>query len=248
MSREYISIDRIPECRKEYAHVEAPLHSLLLPHSVDLRPKMPEVYNQGQLGSCSANALCAAIEYDLPGFMGSRLFLYYNERLIENTTSSDCGATLTDGIASLKKYGICNEALYPYNIEKFSQAPIPRCYQEAKHHRVVNANNVKQDINIIKNWLNIGYPIVVAIEVFDEFESQQVAKTGVVPMPTATSNCQGGHAILVVGYDDSKHWWICRNSWGKDWGDNGYFYLPYHYLLDSSMSSDMWVIRSLTIR
>jgi hypothetical protein len=99
----------------------------------------------------------------------------------------------------------------------------------------------------MKNSLASGYAFVVGISIYDSFESQKVAKTGVVPMPNfKTENCLGGHAVLVVGYSDKEQHWIVRNSWGSTWGDKGYFYLPYIYLLDAKLSSDLWNITRIS--
>lgn len=244
-TRSYINLNRIAEEKKEYLHLDNPLPHIQLPITIDLRDKFPPVYNQGALGSCTANAIGGAIEYDLNGFEPSRLFIYYNERLFENTVNSDAGALITDGIRSLKKYGVCKETDWPYDISKFEVQPTPQSYINASKHKLVSANNIKQDINTMKNWLNTGFPFVVGIEVFNEFETQEVATSGIVPMPTANSQCLGGHAVLCVGYDDSQQHWIMRNSWGSSWGINGYFYLPYAYLLDTSLSSDLWIIKSI---
>jgi C1A family cysteine protease len=216
------------------------VHNSQLPMEVDLRPKMPPVYDQGELGSCTANALVAGFQYADPDFMGSRLFLYYNERLIENSIKEDSGAQLFDGIASLQQFGVCLEASWPYEISQFDKCPSDVCYQEAEKHKALSVENIYPDLNSMKNSLFQGFPFVVGIEIFQEFESQQVAITGRVPMPTQESVSLGGHAVLVVGYTPDS--WIVRNSWGPRWGDKGYFYLPYAYLLNPVWSSDFWSI------
>ena len=213
-----------------------------LPVSVDLRDNMPPVYQQEALGSCTANALAAAYEYLTPKFMGSRLFLYYNERKIENTTDIDAGAVISDGVHALEKWGICSETELPYDVSKFAVEPSAQCYTDALKHRVLKAFNVHPDITSIKYKLSIGRPIVVGIRVFASFESAEVAKTGIVPMPKPGEECLGGHAVTLCFYDDAKQMWGLRNSWGPDWGDKGYFYLPYLYLLDSNLASDFWVL------
>jgi len=181
--------------------------------------------------------------------IGSRLFLYYNERDTDvNTTidtDTDNGAYLSDGIISLQKHGICQELDWPYIIEKFDDKPNDDCYKYASKHTVTQVENINNDIFQMKNNLANGNPFVVGIAVYSSFESVKVAKTGMVPMPTVKDTLLGGHAIVCVGYDDSKQVWIMRNSWGTSWGDKGYFYLPYLYLLDSSLSSDLWCIKKM---
>jgi len=215
---------------------------------IDLRThkNMPPVYDQGQLSSCTANALVASFQYEDPAFFGSRLFLYYNERLIERDVEEDAGAQLRDGIKSLKIYGVCAESDWPYEPEKFDEKPPANCYQSAIAHKATQVQNIHQDINSMKNCLYAGLPFVVGMQVFEEFESQAVAQSGIVPMPTPTSQIIGGHAVLVVGYDDRQQQWIVRNSWGADWGDHGYFYLPYLYLLDASLASDLWSVNRVS--
>jgi C1A family cysteine protease len=213
-----------------------------LPSSVDLRHKMPPVYDQQTIGSCVANALVAAYEYLTPGFMGSRLFLYYNERKMENDVNEDAGAIASDGIKALEHLGICAETEWPYDITKFAVAPPAHCYTDALKHKVVKAHNVHPDLTSLKQTLASQFPVVVGIQVYESFESDTVAKTGIVPMPSSDEKCLGGHEILLIGYQDDKQQWICRNSWSGSWGDQGYFYLPYAYLLDSNLSSDFWII------
>lgn len=217
-----------------------------LPANVDLRPKLPPVYDQGDLGSCTANALVAAYQYDSPSFMGSRLFLYYNERKLENDIPDDAGALLSDGIKCLLKYGLCPETEWPYDIPKFAVQPPNNCYTDALIHRAVTVANIPNDLTTMKTILNTGFPFVAGIAIYSSFATASVAKTGMVPMPSRNDNLLGGHAVLVCGYNDKISRFIVRNSWGPDWGDKGYFYLPYNYLTNKSLSSDMWEIKAVT--
>jgi C1A family cysteine protease len=199
--------------------------------------------DQGNLGSCTANALCAAFAYESAGFEGSRLFLYYNERVLEKDVAQDAGAFLSDGIKCLEKYGVCPETEWSYFISKFATKPTPTCYTDALKHVAVTASNIQNTLAAMRQSLFLGLPFVVGIAVYDSFESEAVARTGLVPMPnTNTEQLLGGHAVLVCGYDDKKKLFIVRNSWGVSWGNKGYFYLPYAYLTNSSLSSDLWNI------
>jgi C1A family cysteine protease len=165
---------------------------------------------------------------------------------MENNISEDSGATLTDGIRSLQTNGICQEIDWPYDINKYSEQPPLNCYIEALKHKALQVRNITNDLTIMKTALASGYPFVVGIYIFESFESNDVASTGLVPMPDLSNEqCLGGHAVVCCGYDDPKKQWIMRNSWGESWGDKGYFYLPYTYLLDSSLSSDLWNIISV---
>lgn len=221
-----------------------------LPKQVDLRDKCPDVYDQGNIGSCTAQALAAAFEIKdgiHNTFIPSRLFIYYNERLLENSVHEDSGALLSDGIKTLETYGVCNEKDWPYDVEKFNIKPHQKCYTDALYHRAYTVHNISCDINCMKTSLASGHPFVVGISIYESFESEIVSKTGIVPLPDIDNEkCLGGHAVLVVGYIDKKQLWIVRNSWGSDWGDKGYFYLPYLYLMDAKLSSELWNITKIT--
>jgi len=227
----------------------APMQVLTaLPTSADLRSKCPPVYDQGQLGSCTANAIAGAIEFDLmkenkTEFMPSRLFIYYNERAIEGTVDSDSGAQIRDGIKSVADLGDCPEDLWPYDINKFTGKPSQNCYDNAVQHKAVQYQRVIRDLNQMKGCLASGYPFVFGFTVYQSFESQEVAQTGHASMPSSGEQAVGGHAVLAVGYDDSQNWFIVRNSWGTSWGMKGYFTLPYSYLLNSNLADDFWTIR-----
>ncbi|MBV8390316.1 MAG: C1 family peptidase [Mucilaginibacter sp.] len=229
-----------------YAAPAAVLGSL--PPKVDLTSQCPPVYDQGQLGSCTANSIGAAFEFELlkqklPDFMPSRLFIYYNERAIENTINSDSGAQIRDGIKSIAKQGVCSETSWPYVISEFAIKPYQACYTEASHNTAISYHRVSRDINQMRGCLANGYPFVIGFTVYSSFESPQVAQTGVLNLPAPDENAIGGHAVLVVGYDDSSSRFTVRNSWGETWGQKGYFTMPYQYLLDANLSDDFWTIR-----
>ena len=219
-----------------------------LPASVDLRPFCPPIYDQGDLGSCTANALAAAYEFEKmkqsqPYFMPSRLFIYYNERVLEKTVKIDDGASLRDGIKTLNTQGVCPEDVWKYNIKKFATKPSCKSYRLAKKNEVKQYLSLNNTIFEIKQCLANGFPMAFGISVYTSFMSDEVARTGIVPMPGPDESMEGGHAILGVGYDDSKKALIVRNSWGTEWGLQGYFYLPYDYITISDLASDFWTIR-----
>lgn len=230
----------------------APMQVLTaLPAQTDLTSKCPSVYDQGQLGSCTANAIAGAIEFDLMKenkneFMPSRLFIYYNERAIEGAVDSDSGAQIRDGVKSVAGQGDCPEDLWPYDINKFADKPSQNCYDNAVQHKAVQYQRVIRDLNQMKGCLASGYPFVFGFTVYQSFESQEVAQTGHASMPLSGEQAVGGHAVLAVGYDDSQNWFIVRNSWGTSWGMKGYFTLPYSYLLNANLSDDFWTIRVVT--
>jgi C1A family cysteine protease len=213
-----------------------------LPTNIDLRNKMPVIYDQGEIGSCTANALCGLIGYDKPGFCGSRLFVYYNERLLEKSIPYDVGSTLSDGIKTFQIYGVCPESIWPYIPFRFATKPTANCYQDALKEKALRIQNILCDLISMKKCLISGFPFVIGICVYDSFETDEVANTGMVPMPESSETLLGGHAVLCCGYDDEKQCWIMRNSWGVNWGIKGYFYLPYAYLTNPSLASDAWTI------
>ena len=228
----------------------APVAALaVLPTSVDLRSHCPPVYDQGQLGSCTGNGIAAVLQFErmkqqlTPNFIPSRLFIYYNERVIEHTVNSDSGAAIRDGIKSVSKQGDCPETEWPYDITKFAHKPPPQCYHDALKYKAVQYQRLVQNVNQMKGCLASGYPFVFGFTVYDSFESQQVAQNGVVPMPGSTEQVLGGHCVVAVGYDDSQQRFIVRNSWGTGWGIHGYCTMPYAYLTDPNLASDFWTIR-----
>jgi C1A family cysteine protease len=221
-----------------------------LPPKVDLTAQCPPVYDQGQLGSCTANSIGGAFEFELlkqglQDFMPSRLFIYYNERVIENTVNNDNGAQIRDGIKSVSKQGVCSETLWPYIISEFAVKPYQSCYTAALSNIATSYHRVSRNINQMKGCIADGYPFVIGFTVYSGFESPEVAKTGKLNLPTNVESVVGGHAVLVVGYDDNNDTgrFIVRNSWGPGWGLQGYFTMPYEYLLDANLSDDFWTIR-----
>jgi len=220
-----------------------------LPTKVDLRPNCPPPYDQGQLGSCTGNAIAGAVQFErekqhlTPDFVPSRLFIYYGERVIEGTVGTDSGAQIRDGIKVVANQGVPPEMDWPYDIAKFAQKPPPKAFADALHDRAVSYSRLSQSLSQMKGCLASGYPFVFGFTVYDSFESQQVAQTGVVPMPAAGESVLGGHAVMAVGYDDGQQRFIVRNSWGVNWGMKGYFTMPYAYLTERNLSSDFWTIR-----
>jgi C1A family cysteine protease len=228
-----------------------------LPETVSLQEKMPPVYNQGALGACTYNAIPAAIEYDqrVQGFdtpcTPSRLFGYYNERAEEHTIESDSGATLRAGLKVTARYGYCPEALWPYDVARFKEEPPMTAYAAALPNRISDYRAVAQNARTVRGALAAGRPVIIGFSVYESFEYPEVDKTGVVPWPKHDERQLGGHAVLLAGYEDDlviqgiKGWYLFRNSYGPEWGLEGYGYLSQAMVHHPSLAGDFWLIQSV---
>jgi C1A family cysteine protease len=222
-----------------------------LPAKIDLRPLCSPIEDQGELGSCTAHALTGALEFlekkdGLTVVQMSRLFVYYNERVIEHSVGTDSGAQIRDGIKTLVKQGACSEDKWPYvNImTKFKAKPPAACYKEALGHQVLTYQRI-DTLDQMRACLADGFPFVFGFTVYESFESQAVAKSGKMPMPKPKEKMLGGHAVLGVGYDDAQKRIIVRNSWSTGWGMKGYFTMPYEYISNGDLADDFWTIRRM---
>lgn len=221
----------------------------LLPKTADLRALMPPVWDQGQLGSCTGHAIGAAIEFEQRkvhpkwDFMPSRLFIYYNERNIEGTINSDAGAMIRTGIKTINTIGVCREDLWTYDETKFTVKPPKAAYDNAVKHHALQYQRVPQTVDAMKRVIAGGNPFVFGFSVYESFESDTVASSGIVPMPLTTEKLIGGHAVCACGYDDN--YLLVRNSWSSGWGIGGYFKFPWDYAVNSNLTDDLWVISSM---
>src|SRR5438045_5833398 len=217
---------------------------------VDPADELRASFGQGQLGSCTANAVAAAVEYDQklngsdPGPL-SRLWIYYYERKLEGSPADqDTGAYGRDGFKVCKTIGVPLEKDWPYDIAKFSQEPSAALADEAREHRISNYRRVPRNLDSIKAVLSNRQTMAFGFTVYESFESAEVAKTGIVPMPARGERTLGGHEVLLVGYvKDQVNYGLVRNSWGEGWGLAGYFLMPWTYILDANLASDFRTIR-----
>lgn len=262
-----------PEDIQKYEH-EHPIKMCIvrgthtLYPKIDLREWMPPVYNQENLGSCTANALAALYEfYEIKQkedceFPPSRLWVYYWERVFEGTVNEDSGAIVATGIKVIKSMGVCPERVpevnphkitsdvcWPYDVSKFTNHPPVKSVFFARKHKAINASRIVQSLTQMKQQLQDGHPIVFGFMVYESFEGADIAKDGLMHMPDINKeSLLGGHCVLICGYDDTKQIYdqtggfLVRNSWGEDWGEKGYFWMPYSFAVDANMCSDHWTI------
>ncbi len=225
----------------------------VLPTRVDLRKFCTQIENQGDLGSCTANAIGSAMEFLEKRVLGksvdfSRLFIYYNERKKEGNIDEDSGAQIRTGMKVIAQYGACLEKTWPYDIDQFAVEPSQEAYQEGEKYHVISYHRIDTDQESLYNMkycLADGYPFVFGFSVFDSFESNEVSQTGIMPMPERSESMLGGHAVLAVGYDDIKGMFLIRNSWGEDWGQGGYFWMPYEFIENNNYAEDFWTVRKI---
>lgn len=213
----------------------------------DLRPRVPQIFDQGNEGSCVANA-CALAAMFCIRIVPSRQFLYWNARKVIGEENNDSGCQIRDAVKIMASIGIPPERAWPYH-EHWNIKPSDESYREAKYFTVHKYTRVNRSASGLCYQLTRGIPVVVGISVFESFESQEVADTGIVPLPSVNEQFLGGHAVLVVGSTRIKgaQYWICANSWGPKWGDEGFFYLPSIYLTGNSLSNDFWSIETIDL-
>lgn len=238
-------------------HVSFVSPTATLPATTDLRSLFPPVYDQGQLGSCTANAACSLVEILSPTFLGSRMFLWYQTRVLENKAAQNAGVQLHDIITTLKTFGMPAEVDWPYVATQYAVLPPPTVYALALQHLALQCDNIPNDVQQLKGALTVGLPWMTGIPIYTNMEPNFavhggnlhnvfVKGTGIFPMPGATDTVHGYHAVCIVGYDDAKKWWIVRNSWGALSGDGGYYYIPYTYMALGETTSDNWVIQTMS--
>lgn len=235
-----------------------------LPSKYSNKGNCSPVWDQQSLGSCTGFASKSAAELvtnlitpdKKDDFIASALFQYYNERILEGTTEEDSGASIADAIRALKIYGIAPDADWSYeNYQtKFKEEPTKQAYQDAKNHKDldnIGHAQIPNDPDTIKTAILQNHAVIIGIRVYESFMSRSVATTGFVPVPDITTEKPvGGHALLITGYDNDNKWYEVKNSWGENWGDQGYCYIPYNIIHNSYLTPEIWGIKKMgtTIR
>jgi C1A family cysteine protease len=243
----------------------APLALLkALPSSVDLRAGLPEPYDQGRIGSCTANAIAAAVEFarrdagQQPDFLPSRMFIYYIERAVDDAVRLDNGAQLRTGMNAIAKDGVCREDLWRYDDTpadprthifpagaRAAETPSPASYGEARTHVAISYWRLNQALAQLRGCLAEGFPFVFGFVVYGSFFDGQRQPRAVIPMPSSGDVFVGRHAVTAVGYDDAAGTFLIRNSWGPGVQDEGHFHMPYAYLIDPQLCADFWTVRAI---
>ncbi|MFB3885551.1 MAG: C1 family peptidase [Thermodesulfobacteriota bacterium] len=240
------------------------LRAKSLPVSVDLRKWCSPIEDQGALGSCTAHAGVGVIEYYERKSFGrhldaSRLFLYKVTRNLMKM-KGDTGAYLRNTMGAMVLFGVPPEEYWPYREEEkeFDQEPPAFCYAFAQNYQTIKyfrhdppGTKTEEFLRRVKVYLSKGHPAMFGFTVYNSIE--QAEKTGRIPFPSPKEKIEGGHAVVAVGYDDqigiknqygkveTKGALLIRNSWGKGWGEEGYGWLPYEYLL-KGLAEDFWSV------
>lgn len=240
----------IPDFRDLSLRATPADQAVATPPVVDLRPGCPPVVNQHALGACTANAVAAALLFAgmrqaTASVEFSRLFIYYNTRVLEGTVQEDTGAQIRNAVKSVEKTGACLEVAWPYMISRFRDKPDRVAYYDAALRQAIRYARVPQRAADLEQCLAEGFPITFGFAVFTAFEIGDVARTGILAMPTPAESMVGGHAVLLVGYNRPAQTFLVRNSYGAEWGQAGYFEMPYAYVLNPGLADDFWVIREV---
>lgn len=232
-----------------------------LPARVDLRPFCPRVHEQGHPLTCTAHAVAGAFQFEqrrleLKDFSPSRLFIFYNTGAVMRAMHKQ-GANLRAALKAVARHGVCPEKNWPFSLTKAAMARRPNepAYRLAERHKILCYERIvmgrrsrAEFLHLMKCRLTEGFPFLFAFLVHESFESDHVAKTGIMPMPKRGERLKGWHAVMAVGYDDDNRRMLVRNSWGWSWGIKGYFWMPYDYITNARVTADFWTIRGVTPR
>jgi C1A family cysteine protease len=222
----------------------------------DLRTHCPPVKDQGNLATGTVNAVTTVFQFALlrqalGDFDPSRHFLYWNMREVEGgdgDVDRDCGGSIRDALFSLFWMGCCTEKMWPYDSNNVNERPSDICFSTARYPRSIEYKRVEQTLDQLRAAIRRTLPVIFGFSVYESFEAVSVAADGKMPEPTESEQLLGGHAGVLVGYDDEKECGIVRNSWGSEWGDGGDFYMPYAFLLNPDRCGDFWTLEKVTPR
>lgn len=268
MARQYGWRRPLPSPNRPLMNIVMPqmVLSQPLPRKFSLKKGMPNPYDQLDLGSCSGNTLARMVAYRLikskqitliqsntPGGTPSRLMIYFGARRREGTIPVDVGCAIIDCTRELHQKGSCMEEVWPYDVTKFAIEPPASAYRAARNDLVKDYAVIAIDDHVSKKMALFGdYPVGQGFTVFAALESAEVARHGKLPLPSATDEALGGHAITITGWDDDMQigshkgaWEVC-NSWSRAWGLEGYFWAPYAYFDNPNLADDAQIVRTVT--
>lgn len=235
---------------KSVRHLAAPVS---LPTEFELDKQIP-IYDQGNLGSCTANSACACFRYEVAQLTGnfdfdpSRLFQYYNSRALQGWENEDSGAYIRDAFKAMNKWGLAVESLWPYKVNDFAKKPPIDVYLNGEKNITVKYAAVNQNLDKIKQTLVSGAAVSFGFNVYDSFFGSWSNGTGIMPLPKKNESLQGGHAVTIIGYSDAKKCFLIQNSWGTGWGQpNGKFWMPYSFALNPNEADDFWCIEEVKV-
>jgi C1A family cysteine protease len=246
-TRKFLSLDKLHAMRDHQKKL--PRLAKFTPCRVSnasLKAHWPKIYDQGQIGSCTANAFCACFKFlnAKKDFEPSRLYVYYKERAMETSGQvTDSGAFVADGRKWANEHGVCAEYLWPYDVSKVNVAPPSQCDSDAYYHKSGPGYAIVDDkLNSVKACICSGEPVMMAFGVYASF--QNVKSDGIAPVPSPNQYenyndtkdaFEGGHEVAIIGFDDAKQLLTVANSWGDSWGDYGFFYMPYAFFNNTNL-------------
>ena len=259
------SVDKILKTAQKYKLNPKSTVTGGMPTSVDNRKWCSPVENQGNIGSCTAHAGTSLYEYmerkasgSAAGkFIGaSRLFLYKTTRfLMGQEGMGDSGAYIRTTFGAIRMFGVPPEEYWPYTDKdpEFDLEPptlvtsMAQNWQSVKQFRLDYSEDTEQNIKRMKEYLAKGYAMQIGFTVYSSYK--QADKTGIIPYPSKNESVEGGHSVLIVGYDDEKEAFLIQNSWGESWGDKGFGWLPYQYFRAGAngdvLADDVWCVTKL---
>ena len=207
------------------------------------------VADQADLGSCGAfaavyNLVATAVQNDAEPVNLSQLFLYYAYRELYGNVNSDDGAMLRDLLKVLLNVGVCTEETWPYTLANWNKKPPPAAYQEAAQHKIKSYHAITTKAEMIQ-CLAAGFGFIGGIGCYDSFDSPETEKTGIISLPGPGEKLLGWHALFFgAGYDLHKDAVKFENCYGPGWGQNGFGFIPFGYLMDQHLAGDFWTIRN----
>lgn len=236
-------VREIPDRRDYPLSAKGVIKDVVLPESVDLRLGCPSITDQKTTSSCTGHAVSALCEYVTnsqlaPNYTPSVLFLYYCTRSLEGTADVDAGASMRATLKAVNTFGVATDESWPFNVKKINEQPPEEAYESATFHQSLQYERVPLKLFETRYVLSLGSPFVFGFSVYSDF-TEETGNTGIAKLPKSHESLEGGHAVMCAGYSDEDRMFIIRNSWG-DWGQGGYFFMPYEFLTDRTLAFDAW--------